>query len=92
MSGGSYNYLCYRETPADIATYAGIDSLERMAADLSDGHPVTVWTRELLATLNAPIPKAVSDVWRAREWVESGDWGPEDLDEALAKTEGFTAP
>jgi len=86
MSGGSYNYLCHRETPADVARYAGIDSLEDMARDLPDGHPVTAWTRELLATLNAPIPQAVSDVWQAREWVTSGDRTQEDLDEALDKT------
>lgn len=94
MSGGSYNYLCFRE-PCDLRPDNA--DLARMVArldGLKDRAPnAAVRTRGVLAELTrvyeriAKQVEALSPVWKAVEWCDSSDWGEDRLHEALAAYE-----
>ena len=90
MSGGSFNYLCHQDSPGremvgkmaeairsygdenhSPARHAAEDTL-RIIALLEE---VDVWKERL------------RDVWKAVEWHRSGDWGVEDVWEAILKHE-----
>lgn len=78
MSGGSYNYLCQRMLAGDFAEAES--DLRRMADALERaGYPVVAKRTRAAADLVAKVHAEASDMsalWRAQEWLESGDWGP----------------
>lgn len=72
MSGGSYDYLCYKlEDP-----YPQIDpeNVERMAASLRE-LGCTDAAEELEAIRATRPPQALIELLHAVEWRDSGDWG-----------------
>lgn len=83
MSGGAYDYL-YWKVP-ELGGHRG--QLEAMAERL-EGLPyaadAAAATRRILAAVNN---EALANVWRAVEWWDSGDYGEDQVREALAKYE-----
>ena len=89
MSGGSYNYLCFKET-TDIVS----EELEAMATRLKEMGYIEISkdTEEIASfflTLNEKIER-LRDVWHAVEWMDSGDWGPEQAIKELDKYRSAT--
>lgn len=76
MSGGSYDYLCFKAD--DLSGRRG--TVERMAQRL-EGLPyastAAADTRRILALLADAQAQAerLADIWRAVEWWDSGDYG-----------------
>jgi hypothetical protein len=88
MSGGSFNYLCFREA-GDI--FGHEDDLAEMAAELAAlGHQaqdVATRTRALIDRrdeINDEIA-ALKDVWQAVEWWRSCDRSREDVFIAIGR-------
>lgn len=76
MSGGSYNYLCWKDS-TEVGSER--EALEKMAARLKElgAYDAAYQTEEIsvfFITLNQKIEK-LRDVWHAVEWLDSGDWG-----------------
>lgn len=95
MSGGSYNYLCHAFDLDDLLEKRG--SLREMAdrlAGLGYAEDAAKETEELLALLNQWRVRAevrrnrLAAVWKAVEWLDSGDSGEDDVREALAAYRG----
>jgi hypothetical protein len=83
MSGGSYKYLYFQVS--ELGGNRG--ELESMAARL-DGLPYAAQA----AAATRRILEAISDeklaaVWRAVEWWDSGDYGEDQVREAVAEYE-----
>lgn len=89
MSGGSYEYLCFKDA-ADLLEAS--EQLRAMADRLKGvGHAddAARETEDIIATveqfqesLNARITR-ISEVWRAVEWWDSGDTNENHLHHAL---------
>lgn len=91
MSGGSYNYLAIKANNQDLCLVP--DDLQRMAdrlAGLPYATKAATDTAKVIEHLKAAQSHAekVADVWYAVEWWDSGDWGEDQVKEALAKYEG----
>lgn len=94
MSGGSFDYLCEvfdffemadkeRQLKAMGERLAGVG-----AADAArETHEALLIIRAAEAQTEAIVGR-LRDVWKAVEWVDSGDWGSDAIDEALAKYRG----
>lgn len=87
MSGGSYGYLYLA---VDIDGLGGRrEDLARMEARLRElGHAAAAErTSEVRAALDCAedLAKGLRTVWRAVEWCDSGDSGPDDVAEVVAK-------
>lgn len=88
MSGGSFDYLCYKDAPETLRS----EELSRMAAAIRSyqgGEPAAAATTALVGYLRAFERRieALRDVWKAVEWHHSGDWGQEAVGRALAEYE-----
>lgn len=88
MSGGSFNYLCFK-TSGDL--FQALGDLERMAEELEDLGPhardAASRTRRLLA-LSGEIDAEIlvlAEVWRFVEWWRSCDIGRDDVLVAIGK-------
>ena len=87
MSGGSYDYLCFRDE-GDIFSHIG--NLRDMAARLDEVCPEAAaetralfdGPRSLMAELEARI-KRLTDLWKAVEWRDSSDWTDAQLAQAV---------
>jgi hypothetical protein len=85
VSGGSYDYLCFNTD--DLSGRRGM--VEEMAQRL-EGLPyastAAADTRRVLTLLDDArnLAERLSDVWRAVEWWDSGDYGEQQAQEALA--------
>ena len=93
MSGGSYEYLCYKD-PDEMLSGSVRPHLEAMAERLSKlgwADDAAQETYEVLAILRQTETrlrvhnKRLNRVWHAVEWWDSGDSGPDALDEALSR-------
>lgn len=93
MSGGSYDYLCYadatelfnkRQSISDMVTaLAGLGHLDAARETES----IKLILNQFEVQIDAPL-RRLQDVWKAVEWTESGDTGPEAVDIAIAKYRG----
>lgn len=90
MSGGSYDYLCYRDSLRDLA--GEVDQLERMRdrlIGLGYAEDAAAETEDVLAILRqtevrvAVRAKRLHDVWHAVEWWDSCDYGEDQVKQAL---------
>ncbi|QOD05692.1 hypothetical protein [Pseudarthrobacter sp. BIM B-2242] len=87
MSGGSFDYLC--EVASLKELLENKDGITGTAAVLRDrGHEAAAAETEAilseLAAMEAYVLARVErlrDVWKAAEWVVSGDWSEDDLAE-----------
>lgn len=87
MSGGSFNYLTpdnYHEQRSDLTAMK--DELWRLVGKGVPGaeDAYRQMTRlDTLLYLSDLLAKDLETVWHAVEWRESGDWGDDQLREAL---------
>jgi hypothetical protein len=75
MSGGSHNYL-YSRASDEMCGLAS--EIEQMADAIGDGFPsARARTSRVALLLREAATEAVrlSDLWKAVEWHQSGDWG-----------------
>lgn len=94
MSGGSYDYLCYKVDGDEfIANAPGFSNLEAMAdrlAGLDWAEGVTDEVRSIIRRakrLDVELGR-LSNVFQAIEWWDSHDWGE---DQARTVVEGYRA-
>ena len=93
MSGGSYRYLCYRTY--DLSSR--IDEIEEMAKRLeSSGYSApasATWGVLRMLAGAKDAADGLAGVWRAVEWADSGDYGEDQVREAVAEfSPARTAP
>jgi len=95
MSGGSYNYLCYKDA-YDILEQSSADNDLLNMIDALAEHPLgeqamvsTVGVRvellairERVAALHQKM-QTLSQVWKAIEWQASADWGAGEVESTL---------
>lgn len=94
MSGGSYDYLCYKETDDWLAGVP--ERAQQMGDRLAElGYPdAALETATAILAARAArvrmeaILRRMQPVWKAVEWMDSGDWGPDDLAAAVAEYRG----
>lgn len=93
MSGGSFNYLCWS---TGEGLFKQQSDLKDMVAALNDlgAEDAAKETRDLLVAietiskrLDAKVER-LSAVWKAVEWMQSGDWDQEELNTALRQYRG----
>ena len=88
MSGGSYDYLCFKDT-SDVFTR--LSNLANMADRLDGVCPEAAaetralfdGPRSLYAELETRLAR-LADLWYAVEWRDSRDWSDQQLDDAVA--------
>lgn len=95
MSGGSYNYLCFKDADdilgriQDLRDMANrLDGLCPEAA--AETRAIFDGPRSLYAELEKRIER-LGPLWKAVEWRDSSDWGQDQLDQAIADFR-FLAP
>ena len=90
MSGGSFNYLCYKETE-DL--FNRISDLEDMRESLikygyediaKDTQRLIEYIKSAKCTIGT-LKDMLEPVFHAVEWKEIGDWGKDDMIEVLEK-------
>ena len=93
MSGGSFNYLCHVDSSRLMER---MDDLRDMAAELTTygAHTAAAETEAIIAYLehadrqiNARQCRLVH-IWKAMEWMRSGDWGREQFEKAIKDYQG----
>jgi hypothetical protein len=89
MSGGSYNYLCYKQADDILENLGNLQDMADRLAGLGYAEDAATETQELLLIIrqyqnriNASL-KRLTDVWRAVEWWDSSDSGEESVKKAL---------
>ena len=97
MSGGSFNYLCYKD---EDELFNHQFDLDQMATELIELGFLDA-AKETLATL-AIIKQALTrvrvakqrldEVWKAVEWYRSGDCSEKDVQAAIAEYRGEVTP
>lgn len=87
MSGGSYNYLCFADADdvlgkhRDLCDMANrLDGLCPEAA--AETRAIFDGPGSLYAELEARL-KRLTDLWKAVEWCDSGDWSQDHLGKAI---------
>lgn len=90
MSGGSFDYLCHADA---TELFSKRDELRRMVEALSsmgykdaasETEEILLILRHFEARLGARVDR-LSKVWKAVEWLYSGDWSAAQLDEEIAE-------
>ena len=90
MSGGSYNYLCYKE-PEELMCKHSTDYLEEMSQLLlrlgyddiaRDMQRLVEYCKTAYNRIDV-LSEQLNDVMHAIEWYESGDYGMDSLKEHL---------
>mgnify|MGYP001593382905 CR=1 FL=1 len=95
MSGGSYNYLCWKSDLDELLVqqHALRDMADRLAG-LGYAQDAAAETEELLLMLRQwkiraeTRAKRLEHVWKAVEWWDSCDWSEEAVHKALAAYRG----
>jgi hypothetical protein len=86
MSGGSYNYLCHADS-SDIGFKT--EELKDMANRLAElGFTEEAnETKDILEHINKTdsMISEITNLWKAIEWMDSGDWGIEEVKEEINK-------
>jgi hypothetical protein len=95
MSGGSHNYLCFKED-SELFEYATLMDMENMASRLIElgFEDVAKETLNLKYTIQQAMVRTqvmknrLQDVWKAVEWCDSGDSGMDSVNKAIQKYRG----
>jgi len=83
MSGGSYDYLCWNTD--DLERRRGmVDAMAKRLEELGYRDAARA-TRNVLYLLDGArqAADALSDVWHAVEWRDSGDYGDDSMRKAI---------
>lgn len=97
MSGGSYNYLCYKDKH-EMFKCGKTEDLEAMASRLIElGHEDAAkevlnmkYTIQQSLVRVGVMKDRLNDVMKAVEWYDSSDSGIDRVDEAIKKYRGET--
>lgn len=90
MSGGSYDYLCFKDTD-DLFNFR--HQLHNMRDRLTDmgymdaakeTESILLILDQVEVRLQARLDR-LSPIWHAVEWYDSNDWGKESVEEAIKK-------
>lgn len=92
MSGGSWNYLCYKDID-ELMNGSSTELLQDMADRLNSAgfEDVAKDTQRLVEYIKSAsirietLFEALSPVFKAIEWFDSGDWGEETLNNEILK-------
>lgn len=90
MSGGSFNYLCYAEPEELFNKRADLKAMVEALSNLgytdaaAETETITLILNHFEARMRARLER-LTPVWKAMEWVQSGDSGPEYLGEEIAR-------
>jgi len=93
MSGGSYDYLCFKETH-DILESSEIEKMAKDLSELGYAEDVAKETYAFILHLKARevLTEAYLDrlkpVWKAMEWWQSCDWNEDTLKKTIAEYRG----
>ena len=96
MSGGSYNYLCYKDSSQLLSGEADED-LQEMADSLTElkyAEDAAKETQDLLLIIKQSRDrieasrKRLEAIWHSLEWWMSGDSGENEFKEELEKYRG----
>ena len=89
MSGGSYDYLCLKDSDTLLEMKHQIEAMSARLAGLGYAEDAALETEDVLLTvrqfenrMQARIDR-LRDVWRAVEWWDSGDSGEDSVKAAL---------
>ncbi len=83
MSGGSYEYLCYKSTDEIISNQTTLEQMANDLAKLGYAADVAAETWDIIYTLRAFETRMqvaldrMQPIWLAREWWQSGDTSEE---------------
>lgn len=95
MSGGRYNNLWSADAPHLFENFQHLATIRDRLAELGHNEAsiatgiVVLQMEDLCKTLEYWMEKnRLSEVWKAVEWLDSGDYGPEQVQEAVSD---FTA-
>jgi hypothetical protein len=89
MSGGSYNYLCFKDGHQYLDIPGDLEDMAARLAKLGWAEDAAAETEELLLILRQCEVRAqaridrLRDIWHAVEWWDSQDSGPEEVRAAL---------
>ena len=97
MSGGSFNYLCFKDGE-DLFNGGVLNEMEDMASRLielgyEDAAKETLnlkYTIQQALTRTQVMKDRLEDVWKAVEWKDSGDSSLENVEKAIKKYRGET--
>lgn len=90
MSGGSYNYLCYKDGIEIFERKEELNSMRERLTKLGyldaakETESVLLIMDSFEVRLQARLDR-MRDVWQAVEWCDSGDSGKEDVENAIEK-------
>lgn len=89
MSGGSFNYLCYAEPGNLFEKYLDLAMMrDALAEDYPDAaketESIVLICKQFDVLMQARLDR-LSPVWKAVEWTQSGDTGPDAIKEAVAE-------
>ena len=88
MSGGSYNYLCYKDANEINQSEQDIkDMVERLSSlgyldAAKETESVLLEIRAFDVRMSARLER-LSNVWQSVEWCDSGDWGEDSIKKAV---------
>ncbi len=88
MSGGSYNYLCYKEINDLIYDKSDLRNMVDRLIELGY-KDVAKETESLILTIDSFEVRAsaridrLKDVWHSVEWYDSGDSGKESIEKSV---------
>lgn len=90
MSGGSFNYLCYKDADELFAMMEELYDMAEYLHKLGYAEGAARETiqihhelRDFMAAMNKRV-RRIHDVWQAVEWVCSNDWGEDRIKKAVA--------
>lgn len=96
MSGGAYEYLCFKDVE-DLFQYTYRQMLRQMAdrlIELGYAEDAARETEELICIIEQAFVRIdvrrerLHKVWHAVEWWASGDWGEDEVKGVLAEYRG----
>jgi len=92
MSGGSFDYLCFKEADAWVGMQCSREAQSMIDALIAAGaEDAAKETQTILAIADGArvrleaLIEHIGPVWKAMEWWKSGDSGEDSFEAALAK-------
>jgi len=89
MSGGSYDYLCWKDADQLINSTDTIQEMADRLAGLGYAEHAAYETQQILLTIRQfrnrieAMRDKLMPVWHAIEWWDSCDWGEDQVKEAI---------
>lgn len=93
MSGGSLNYLCYKDTPDLFNAVRELEQVEqhllqRSAPDVAKDVRRLIEYIQTAENRISVLSENLNGIFKAIEWQLSGDWGEKSLQEAIDQYRG----